>query len=255
MSPDQHRLCDLHIHTEHSSDASGTITQAAQTAAHKHLHTIAVTNHCPELPGHVWHDRLEKLERMKDEAAAAADRFGLRVLVGAEIEIIDFNGHLAAPDLFVEQCDLVIAAVHWFPTICYDGQKPQVDDYTTQRAVPWSMKMTVGAIRNPQVDIIAHIGYALGATKQPRKFLDQPQDYPELYIQQIAVEAARTGTAIEINHRSRLPHPHLVKCCLDAGCTFATGSDAHRTQDVGELDWSLAMVKDLAIAPDRLLCP
>jgi len=248
-------VCDLHTHTEHSSDGSGTITQAIEAAARRGVTTLAITNHCPELPGHVWHDSLETLKRMKDEAASAAETFGLRVLVGAEIEIIDFAGSLAAPDLFIEQCDLVIAAVHWFPTIHYDGQKPVVDDYTAQRVVPLSMKMIVGAMRNPQVDVIAHIGYALGATKQPRKFLDEPEDYPALYMQQIAVEAAKAGTAIEINNHCRLPRPNLLRICLDAGCTFTTGSDAHKPEDVGHLDWALRVVADLAIPPDRLLSP
>lgn len=255
MTENPHPVCDLHAHTEHSSDGSGTITQAVEAAARKGVAALAITNHCPELPGHVWHDSLETLKRMKDEAATAAEAFGLRVLVGAEIEIIDFAGNLAAPDLFIEQCDLVIAAVHRFPTIHYDGQKPVVDDYTTQQVVPLSVKMIVGAIRNPGVDVIAHIGYALGATKQARKFLDRPEDYPALYMQQIAVEAAKAGTAIEINNHCRLPHPNLLRICLDAGCTFATGSDAHKPEDVGHLDWALQVVADLAIRPDRLLCP
>lgn len=253
MAGGAYRLCDLHVHTEHSSDATGTIGQAVRAAAERGVEVLAITNHCPELPGSIWHDSLRKLQDMKAQAAAAGRKYGLRVLVGAEIEVIDFVGNLNAPDLFIEQCDLVIAAVHWFPGLYYDEQqRPRVNAYTRQDVVPMSMKMIVGAVRNRAVDIIAHIGYELAATKQPQRFLDQPQDYPELYIQQIATEAARGGTAIEINEAG-FPDERFLRICLEAGCTFALGSDAHEPSKVGRLDWACQMVERLGIGPDRLL--
>ena len=69
---------DLHCHTAHSSDGRGTIAMAVQAAAAKGIAVLAITNHCPELPGHVWHDSLESLRRMKDEAAQAGAKHGDR---------------------------------------------------------------------------------------------------------------------------------------------------------------------------------
>jgi len=65
MTENPHPICDLHTHTEHSSDGSGTITQAVEAASRRGVTTLAVTNHCPELPGHVWHDSLETLKQIQ----------------------------------------------------------------------------------------------------------------------------------------------------------------------------------------------
>lgn len=80
--PEMYRY-DLHVHSERSSDARGSILELAEAAQAAGLHGFAVTDH-----NAVWRD---------EELQAARDATGLTIFPGCEVSSL--NGHILALDV------------------------------------------------------------------------------------------------------------------------------------------------------------
>ncbi len=145
---------------------------------------------------------------------AGADPSGFRLLHGCELEI-RADGRLDYPDDLLERFDIVVASVH--------VARRQSRSELTER--------TLGAIRSPHVDVIAH---PAGRMIQNRDDLDLDWDV-------VFAAAAATGTALEINgspHRLDLASERARRA-VDAGCVLAIDSDAHRVAELAYVRWGV----------------
>jgi DNA polymerase (family 10) len=106
-------------------------------------------------------------------------------------------------------------------------------------------RRTLNAIRSPHVDVIAHpAGRMIGS----RDDLDLDWDA-------VFEAAAATGTALEINgspHRLDLA-PERARRALDAGCLLSIDSDAHRTEELGDVRWGVDQARRAWIQPARVV--
>ena len=101
------------------------------------------------------------------------------------------------------------------------------------------------AIRSPHVDVIAH----------PAGRMIQGRDDLDLDWESVYAEAARTGTVLEMNgsdHRLDLSDERARRA-LDAGCLLSLDSDAHRTEELHDLDWAVAQARRAWVTPERVL--
>jgi hypothetical protein len=75
-------------------------------------------------------------------------------------------------------------------------------------------------------------------------------DYDRLWteerMQRVVKAAAARGIAIEINSRLRLPSLAFLKLAKRAGCKFTMGTN-NTDRDIGKLDYSLAMIKEVGL--------
>jgi len=104
---------------------------------------------------------------------------------------------------------------------------------------------TLAAIRNPHVDVIAHpAGRYIGSRD------DLDLDWDSIYG-----EAARTGTALELNGSDERLDLSDVRArrAAEFGCVFAIDSDAHRTEELHNMRWGTAMARRAWLTPDRIL--
>jgi histidinol phosphatase-like PHP family hydrolase len=70
------------------------------------------------------------------------------------------------------------------------------------------------------------------------------------------VEAlARSGVALEISNRYRLPHDRLLRKGKQVGIRFSLGSDAHHEHQVARLDWAVETARRIGITADDLFVP
>ncbi|HET6763569.1 MAG TPA: hypothetical protein VFH27_07845 [Longimicrobiaceae bacterium] len=70
------------------------------------------------------------------------------------------------------------------------------------------------------------------------------------------VEAlARSGVAMEISNRYRLPHDRLLVKAKQAGVRFTLGSDGHTEQQVGRLEWAAETARRVGITGADLWVP
>jgi len=233
---------DLHSHSDWS-DGVHTIEQMAEAArARGHAYQV-LTDHTRSLgiargltPERVRVQRAVVAELnarfVREEAAGAAPAAtpaeGFRLLHGCELEIRS-DATLDYDDDFLAEYDLVVASLH--------VGRNQTREQLTRRVL--------AAIRNPHVDVIAH---PAGRKVQGRDDLDLDWDV-------IFEEAARTGTALEMNgsqHRLDLADQRARRA-VAAGCLLALDSDAHRTEEFRHLEWAVGQARRAWVEPSVVL--
>ena len=102
---------DIHTHTIASGHgSSATITDMAKAASAAGLTTLGISDHGPATLGGGRPSYFMNL------AYAQRKRLGIRMLYGAEANILDYNGKLDLPESILKNLDYVIASMHK-PTI------------------------------------------------------------------------------------------------------------------------------------------
>jgi DNA polymerase (family X) len=153
---------------------------------------------------------------------------GFRLLHGCELEV-RADGSLDYDDDLLARFDLVVASVHV-------SRRQSRAELTTR---------TLNAIRSPHVDVIAHpSGRMIGGRD------DLDLDWDAVYA-----EAARTGTALEMNgspHRLDLA-VERARRAVEIGCVLAVDSDAHKTTELDYLRWGISQARRAWVEPSNVL--
>jgi histidinol phosphatase-like PHP family hydrolase len=128
----------------------------------------------------------------------------------------------------------------WKPGLKFDDPQDFMDRYTD---------FNVQVIRREPIDILANPTY-LPAQLAP--------DYDVLWtparMQRIIDAAIECGVAIEISAWAKLPSLAMLRLAKRAGAKFSFGSNIHGL-DVGKLDYSLQMAKELGLKRADLFTP
>jgi DNA polymerase (family 10) len=233
---------DLHSHTEWS-DGVHSIEVMAEAARRRGYAYQVLTDHSHGLaiargldPERVEAERAVIAElnaRFAAQEAAGelppgADPRGFRLLHGCELEV-RADGALDYEDDLLARFDLVVASVH------VARRQPRAE--LTRR--------TLNAIRSPHVDVIAH----------PSGRMIQARDDLDLDWDAVYQAAAATGTALEINgspHRLDLA-PERARRAIEMGCLLSIDSDAHRTEELGDLRWGVDQARRAWVEPRHVL--
>ncbi len=233
---------DCHTHSDWS-DGVHQIAQMAEAGRRRGYAYQVLTDHSVSLAiaRGLTVERVEVQRRIvaelnarfsREEAAGAAPpetpAEGFRLLHGCELEI-RADGRLDFEDDVLARFDLVVASLHV-------GRRQPRDQLTTR---------VLNAIRSPHVDVIAH---PAGRMIQEREDLDLDWDA-------VFAEAARTGTALEINgsdHRLDLSDERAARA-VGAGCILAIDSDAHRIEELAFVRWGVAQARRAWVGPSVIL--
>jgi DNA polymerase (family 10) len=233
---------DLHTHSDWT-DGVHSIEVMAEAARRRGYAYQVLTDHTQSLaiarglrPDQVaeQHEIIAVLNRRfaAEEAAGTAPPetppSGFRLLHGCELEI-RADGNLDFEDDLLASFDLVVASLH------VSRRQPRAE--LTRR--------TLNAIRSPHVDVIAHpAGRMLGT-----------RDDLDLEWDQVYAEAARTGTALEINgspHRLDLAVERARRAVAD-GCLLSVDSDAHKTDELDYVRWGISQARRAWVEPANVL--
>jgi DNA polymerase (family 10) len=223
---------DCHSHSDWS-DGVHKIEQMAEAARRRGYAYLVLSDHTVSLAIARGLD-FERVERQRTIVAALNERFareeaegtappetppeGFRLLHGCELEI-RADATLDYPDDFLARYDFVVASVHV-------GRRQSRAQLTAR---------TLAGIRNPNVDVIAHpAGRYIGSRD------DLDLDWDAVYA-----EAARTGTALELNGSDERLDLSDVRArrAAEFGCVFSIDSDAHRIEELDNLRWGTAMAR------------
>ena len=218
----------------HSTDSDGKLTleQMADAARTRGRTFVAATDHSKSLTiarGQT-EDELRDQGRRIDElnAAFAARGEGFRVLRSIEMDVFEDGIGDMDPDALAE-LDLVLGAFH---------SKLRIADDQTERYV--------AALRNPSVDVLAH----------PRARMFGRRAGIRADWRRVFAEAARTGTALEIDANARRQDLDLdsVRLAVAEGVRwFSIGSDAHNAGELEQLPIGLAIAAAAGVPRDRIL--
>lgn len=218
-------IADTHCHTVASTHAYSTAKEMIDAASVMGLYAIALTDHgraMPGSPGRWFFKNLVVIPRVVN---------GVRVLRGAEANVIDYDGTLDMPDVTLQELDWVIASMHREPL-----SGPRDIDACTNA---W-----LGVCRNPNVNVIGHCGM------ETFKF-----DY-----ERVIPEFGRAGKIVEINNNSFLVRPdaipnckRIAKLCKKHGVSVVVNSDAHFYTQVGHVEKAVALLSEIDFPEELIL--
>jgi len=167
-------------------------------------------------------------EEVAGAAPAGSSADGFRLLHGCELEV-RADGALDFEDELLARFDLVVASVHV-------ARRQSRAELTTR---------TLNAIRSPHVDVIAHpSGRKIGE-----------RDDLDLEWDAIYAEAARTGTALEMNGSP--PRLDLsverARRAVSMGCLLSIDSDGHDIRELDYVRWGISQARRAWVTPEVVL--
>ena len=131
-------LLDVHTHTVASGHAFSSLQEMVDAAAEKGLQILGITEHAPGIPGTCAPIYFRNLHVVPRHIK------GVELLLGVELNIIDYKGTVDLDEAMLKMLDIRIAGLH---SLCY-----------TPGTVEENTDAVIGAIRNPYVNIISHPG-------------------------------------------------------------------------------------------------
>jgi DNA polymerase (family 10) len=218
---------DLHCHTTLSDGRNSLDEMAAEARRLGHAY-LAITDHSAshgfgnDVSARQLARRIEEIRAWNESAPR-----GFRLLAGSEVNI-GTNGSLDYPDELLAELDWVMASVHTSFTI---SEKAMTD-------------RVIAAMEHPLVDCIGHLTGRLLLRREPYA-VDMPR---------IAEAAARTETMMEINGNPnrRDLNEHNAKLAADAGVRIICTTDAHGTETLSNLRYSVATARRAWLSADQV---
>ncbi len=217
---------DVHTHTLVSGHAFSTLGEMIAEAQNKGLEILGVTEHGPNIPGTcdpIYFRNLHVVPR----------RWGnLRLLLGAELNILNTSGDLDLDESYYKRMDLRIAGIH---RLCWQGGTREEN---TQGML--------NAIANPWTHIISHPGDGTA----------------ELDFEPLVEASKKHHTLLEVNSTSMRPARGMVqsrennltilRLCKQMDVPIILGSDAHIACDITNYEYSLPLLQETDF-PERLI--
>ena len=162
-------LVDAHTHTVASGHAYSSLQEMAKAAADMGLEVLGITEHGPSVPGTC------PTLYFKNMFTVPRQMYGIRLLMGCEINILDTKGSLDLTDEQMGWLDLAIAGIH---AAWYQGG---TNEENTEGMIR--------VIKNPKIHIISHPG----------------DGSCELDFEQLVLAAKEAHTLLEVNNHSLAP--------------------------------------------------
>ena len=217
---------DVHTHTVASGHAYSSLQEMAQAAADKGLKILGITEHGPGIPGTcnpIYFRNMHCVPRQL---------YGIRLMLGAELNILNTNDDICLDEEHWRMLDLRIAGIH---SLCWEGGTMEENT-----------EGVVKAMRNPFMQIISHPGDGTA----------------ELDFERLMQVSKETHTLLEINNHSLAPIRHkevarpnnltLLRLAKKYDTPVILGSDAHFSTMIAQYDNVMPLLKEVDF-PDELI--
>ena len=99
-------LLDSHTHTLASGHAYCTLLEMVRAAAERELELICITDHAPGMELTTHRDYFLNFKVIDREI------YGVKVLMGAELNVMDFDGTVDLPPKLLNNLDMAVASQH-----------------------------------------------------------------------------------------------------------------------------------------------
>lgn len=216
---------DLHTHTVASGHAYSTFSENARAASRQGIELLGMTDHGPSMPG------APSLYHFGNLAVLPGELYGVRILTGAEANIINYEGELDLPLKYLARLEIVLVGLH---EICYPGG-----------TVEQNTGAYIKAMENPYVDMMVHPG----------------RHYFEMDLERIAYMSAQLNIPVEINNSSLAKENKITRsnCLRFAGYMarykgpVIIGSDAHFWNKVGVFSNALEIIQESGVLEEQVL--
>lgn len=220
-------IIDIHTHSVASGHAYSSAREMINAAIEKKLELFGMSEHAPKMPGTCSEMYFHNF-RVIDRTA-----YGIELVMGAELNILDYNGTVDLPEKVLDRIDFTIASMH---DLCISSGSAEQNT----RAI-------VEAIKNPYITIIGH-----------------PDDsYFPLNYHDVIVAAKEYHVLLELNSSSLKPNSHrinakenatdMLNLCRQYETSIIIGSDAHIDLDVGNHRYAHELLAELDFPEDLVV--
>ncbi len=208
---------DLQMHTT-ASDGKNSIEEMAEAARALGHEYIAITDHSKAVTVANGLDEKRMAAHIKKIHAANEKGLGIRVLAGAEVDILK-DGALDYSDELLAQLDVVVCSIHSY--------------FNLGRAA--MTERMLAAIENPHAQIIGH---PTGRVLLRR----EPIDYD---MEKILAACAKHGVAMECNsYPDRLDLKDVyLRMCKDRGVKVVISTDSHNAGNLKLIRYGVKMAR------------
>ena len=209
-----------------SGHAFNTLMEMVATAQEKGLKIYGITEHGPGIPGTchpIYFRNIHVVPRQYGD---------MRLLLGAELNILNIKGELDLDEFYYKRMDFRIAGIHG---LCWEGG---TRDENTEGMIE--------AIRNPWTNIISHPGDGTA----------------ELNYEPIVIAAKENNTLLEINsssmrpirgfNQAKLNYIEILNLCKKYDVPVILGSDAHIAFDISNFEHCLPLLAETEF-PEELI--
>lgn len=218
---------DVHTHSLASGHAYSTLQENIQAAKAKDLAVYGISDHAPAMPGSAYIFHFQNLHVLPREVD------GMRILRGAELNILSAKGHVDISEANMEVLDYAVASLH--PPCFNSGSKKD------------STRAIIHAMEHKKVKVIGH-----------------PDDdrYP-LDYEEVVKASKELGVLLEVNNSSLNPAGFRVnskenvvrflELCDKYNVPVICNSDAHISYDVGNFDFCRAVIDEIGFPKELLI--
>ncbi len=208
---------DLQMHTT-ASDGKNSIEEMAEAARKLGHQYIAITDHSKAVTVANGLDEKRMAAHIKEIHKASDKGLGIRVLAGAEVDIMK-DGSLDYSDELLAQLDVVVCSIHSY--------------FNLERAAMTDRMLA--AIENPYAQIIGH---PTGRVLLRR----DPIDYD---MEKILEACAKHGVAMECNsYPDRLDLKDVyLRMCKDRGVKVVISTDSHNAGNLALIRHGVTMAR------------
>ena len=219
-------LFDLHTHSIASGHAYSTLQENVMAAKEAGLEVYGISDHTGPVNamGDIYFKNLKVIPRTI---------YGVKVLRGAEVNIVGYNGELDLPESILKRLDYAIASLHMNVGYTIGTAEENTQAY-------------IQAMHNPYVKIIGH-----------------PDDsrFP-FEIEPVVKAAKETGVLLEVNNSSLKPIcgrkgareniRRMLELCKQYGVRIVVDTDSHISFDVGQFSEAYEILTEMDF-PEELI--
>jgi DNA polymerase (family 10) len=208
---------DLQMHTT-ASDGKNSIEEMAEAARALGHEYIAITDHSKAVTVANGLDEKRMAAHIKKIHAANEKGLGIRVLAGAEVDILK-GGALDYSDELLAQLDVVVCSIHSYFNLEREAM--------TERML--------AAIENPYAQIMGH---PTGRVLLRR----EPLDYD---MEKVLAACGKHGVAMECNsYPDRLDLKDVyLRMCKERGVKVVISTDAHNAGNLSLIRYGVRMAR------------
>lgn len=216
---------DTHTHTVLSGHAWSTIMENARFAADTGLKGLCTTEHAYRIPGTAPHFLPGTFPMLP------AELFGVRLFMGLEFNIIDFEGNVDSyRRKYFDKIDFGIASLH--------------RDAIAPGTVAQHTETYLAVLKNPLVDVLGHPGTKAFSCDIPA----------------VVAAAKDENKMIEINNNSFIARPggrenclRFARECKRLDVRVCVASDAHFAYGVGVVNHCMELLDEANFPPELIL--
>lgn len=228
---------DCHTHSFYSKDAVSSIEENVKAAVELGLKKIAITDHCFN---HKYGIKLNDVKKIREEIERLKKIYPIEILHGVEANLISYNGDIDLTHEQQKMFDIVLLGLH------KSARKRTLGGFLGFtlpnlwcKSKKHKQKITnsyVLALQKNKIDIVVHLKYVC-----------------DVNVVEIAKEAVKHGTLIELNNKHTLLTQEEVNAMEKIGAKFIVDSDAHNSKDVGKCPNVMEFLRNSKVNLDAIV--